>query len=124
MKFSVLIGVKHFIHMIMMTNLAIHTIVASLQTAVSHLTKVPTKSKSKNTAIKEKEENSKCKIQNIKERTINLDINKIGIVYNPKQLPKIQSNFSSAFTRERKGKVFCSDRNLRNLQTLCQRYLN
>ena len=110
--------------MIMMTNLAIHTIVASLQTAVSHLTKVPTKSKSKNTAIKEKEENSKCKIQNIKERTINLDINKIGIVYNPKQLPKIQSNFSSAFTRERKGKVFFSDRNLRNLQTLCQRYLN
>ena len=44
MKFSVLIGVKHFIHMIMMTNLALHTIVASLQTAVPHLTKVPTKS--------------------------------------------------------------------------------
>ena len=77
--------------MIMMTNLAIDTIVASLQTAVSHLTKVPTKSKSKNTAIKEKEENSKCKIQNIKERTINLDINKIGIVSNCQKYNQISA---------------------------------
>ena len=104
MKFSVLIGVKHFLHMIMMTNLAIHTIVASLQTAVSHLTKVPTKSKSKITAIKEKEENSKCKIQNIKERTINLDINKIGIVYNLKQLSKNTIKFQQCLYERTQGK--------------------
>ena len=40
MKLNVLIGMKHFILMIMMTDLAIHTIVVPLQTAVSHLTEI------------------------------------------------------------------------------------
>ena len=74
--------------MIMMTNLAIRTIV------VPHLTKFltklsrvickrristkrkETKGEDKNTIIKEKEENSKCEIQTIKERKGNLDIPK------------------------------------------------
>ena len=43
-KLNVLIGMKHFIQMIMMINLAIHTIVVPLQTAVPHLTKFLTKS--------------------------------------------------------------------------------
>ena len=40
MKLNVLIGMKHFILMIMMTDLAIHTIVVPLQTVVSHLTEI------------------------------------------------------------------------------------
>ena len=40
----VLIGMEHFIQMIMMTNLAIHTIVVPLQTGVPNLTKFLTKS--------------------------------------------------------------------------------
>ena len=44
MKLNVLIGMKHFIQMIMMTNLAIHTIVVPLQTAVAHMSKFLTKS--------------------------------------------------------------------------------
>ena len=56
---------KHFIPTIMMTNLAIHTIVVPLQTVVPHLTKFMTKShriiykrkKSKN--FHEKEENER-----------------------------------------------------------------
>ena len=44
MKLNVLIGMKHFIEMIMMMNLAIHTIVVPLQTAVPRLTKFLTKS--------------------------------------------------------------------------------
>ena len=39
MKLNVLIGMKHFIQMIMMMNLAIHTIVVPLKAAIPHLTK-------------------------------------------------------------------------------------
>ena len=39
MKLNVPIGMKHFIQMIMMMNLAIHTIVVPLKAAVPHLTK-------------------------------------------------------------------------------------
>ena len=39
MKLTVLIGMKHLIQMVLMTNLAIHTIVVPLPTAVPHLTK-------------------------------------------------------------------------------------
>ena len=44
MKLNVLIGMEHFKLMIMMTILAIHTIVVPLQTAVLHLMKFLTKS--------------------------------------------------------------------------------
>ena len=66
--------------MIMLTYLAIHTIVVPLQTALPHLTytkeknrkiftkRKETKGKDKNTVIKEMEENGKCEIQTIKER--------------------------------------------------------
>ena len=38
-KLNVPIGMKHFIQMVMMMNLAIHTIVVPLKAAVPHLTK-------------------------------------------------------------------------------------
>ena len=44
MELNVLIGMKQFTQMIMMMNLAIHTTVVPLQTAVPHLTKFLTKS--------------------------------------------------------------------------------
>ena len=44
MKLNVLIGIKHFMQMIMMMNLATHTIVVPLQTVVLHLKKFLTKS--------------------------------------------------------------------------------
>ena len=43
MKLNILIGIKHFIQIIMMTNLTIHTILVPLKTAVLHLTKFLTK---------------------------------------------------------------------------------
>ena len=70
-KLNVLIGMKHFMHMIIMANLDIHTIVAPLQMETAHLTKFlmkyhrviekrknstkskETKGKDKNTVIKE-----------------------------------------------------------------------
>ena len=45
MKLDVLIGMKHFIQMIMMTNLAILKTVVPLQTAVPYLTKFLAKSR-------------------------------------------------------------------------------
>ena len=45
MKLNVLIGMEHFKLMIMMTILAIHTIVVPLPTAVLHLMKFLTKSR-------------------------------------------------------------------------------
>ena len=45
MRLNVAIGMKHFIEMIMMTNLAIRTIVVPFKTAVPHRTKSQTKSR-------------------------------------------------------------------------------
>ena len=61
---NVLIGMKHFMQIIM-TSLAIHTIVVSLQTAVPHLTKFLTKShrviyKRKSKNFNEKEGQKYC----------------------------------------------------------------
>ena len=44
MKLNVLIGMKHSIEMVMMTNLAIHAMVVPLEKAVSHLRKFLAKS--------------------------------------------------------------------------------
>ena len=45
MRLNVTIGMKHFIEMIMMTNLAIRTIVVPFKTALPHRTKSETKSR-------------------------------------------------------------------------------
>ena len=55
---------KHFIQMVMLTNLAIHRIVVPLQTAIPHLTKVLKKShrvtyKKKSKNLNEKEGNKR-----------------------------------------------------------------
>ena len=47
------------------------------------------KGKGKSPVIKEKEGNSKCNIQTIKEKKANLDIHKKGIIINLTHLPKI-----------------------------------
>ena len=78
--------------MIMMTNLAIHTIVVPFQTTVPHLTKFlskshrviykkkkkSTKRKDKNTFIKEKDETIKERA-----RTNNLDVHKYRYYHQP-----------------------------------------
>ena len=115
----------------MMMNLAIHTIVVPLHTAVPYLTKFLTKSnwvmhqkkvrklstkrkemkrKDKNTAFKEKDET-------IKERMSNLNIHKNRYYHQPTApVERIQSTFSSAITRKRKKIVIFSDSILKNLR--------
>ena len=94
--------------MIMMTNLAIHTMVVPLQTAVPHLTK--SKRKDKNTVIKEKDET-------IKERPDSLDIHKNRSYHQSKApVERIKSTFSSAVTRKRKKIALFRDSILKNLR--------
>ena len=73
-KLNVLIGMKHFMHMIMMANLDIHTIVAPLQTETAHLTEflmkyhlVIEKRKNRKNSTKSKETKGKDKNTVIKE---------------------------------------------------------
>ena len=138
MKLNILIGMKHFIQIIMLTNLAIHTILVPLQTAVLHLRKFLTKyhrviykrqkiekfqrkgkkmkGKDKNTVIKKKKEKSKCNIETIKERKGNVDIYKDMYYHQPKApVKRIQLIFSSALTRKPKKIFLFSNSIFKNL---------
>ena len=126
-RLDIPIAMKHFIQMIMMTNLAIHTIVVPLQRASPHLMKFLTKShgviyrKSKNLqrkgmkqkgrtkmlSLRKRKKNNKCNIQSIKEKRGNLDIQKNRYYHQPKApAERIKSTFSSAVTRKRKKLSF------------------
>ena len=123
MKLNVVIGMKHFIQMIMMTNPAIRTIVVPLQTAVSHLTEIHQVIYKRNKIEKFQQKGRKRKGRQrychygkgrkrkvIKDRTGNLDIYKNRFGHQPKApVERIQSTFSSAVTRKRKKIVLFSD---------------
>ena len=126
-RLDIPIGMKHFIRMIMMTNLAIHMIVVPLQTASPHLMKFLTKShrviyrkskklqrkgmkqkgRTKMLSLRKRKKNNKCNIQSIKEKRGNLDIQKNRYYHQPKApAERIKSTFSSAVTRKRKKLSF------------------
>ena len=113
---------KHFIPTIMMTNLAIHTIVVPLQTVVPHLTKFMAKShriiykrkkiekfqrkgrklkgKTKILSLKKRKKIASPKFKLLKkERVIYISI-KIGIIINPRHLRKECNQLSVVPLRE------------------------
>ena len=117
--------------MIMMTNLAIHTIAGPRQAAVPRLTKSLTKAprviykgrrieKFQRKGRKGKgrtKEIANAKSETFKEREGNLDIHKNRYYHQPKALvERIKSTFSNAVTRKRKKVISFSDSNFKNLR--------